>query len=51
MEGASGETHVYGGAGIVSALFGPAWGEFCLRHSRYRAAKHDGKLSRPSGSR
>jgi hypothetical protein len=46
MEGPSGETHVYAGARIVALLFGRAWGEFCLRHSRYWVRKHGGPLSR-----
>ena len=46
LEGASGETHVYAGARIMTALFGSVWGEFCLRHSRYWAKKHGGELSR-----
>jgi hypothetical protein len=46
LEGASGEAHVYAGARIMKSLFGPAWGEFCLRHSRYWARKHGGSLSR-----
>jgi len=46
LEGASGEAHVYAGARIMKALFGPAWGEFCLRHSRLWARKNGGRLSR-----
>lgn len=46
LEGASGEAHVYAGARIMKSLFGLAWGEFCLRHSRYWARKHGGRLSR-----
>ena len=46
IEGPSGETHVYAGARVMTRLFGPVWGEFCLRHSRYWAHKHGGCLSR-----
>ena len=46
LEGASGEAHVYAGARIMKTLCGPAWGEFCLRHSRYWAKKHGGRLLR-----
>jgi hypothetical protein len=46
IEGPSGEKHVYAGARVMTRLFGPAWGEFCLRHSRYWAHSHGGRLSR-----
>ncbi len=46
MEGLEGETHVYLGAGILGWLFGDAWGEFCLRHSRCWAKKHGRQVSR-----
>jgi len=46
IEGPSGGTHVYAGARVMTRLFGPAWGEFCLRHSRYWAHSHGGRLSR-----
>jgi hypothetical protein len=46
IEGPSGETHLYAGARVVRLLFGPDWGEFCLRHSRYWVRKHGGRLSR-----
>jgi hypothetical protein len=46
IEGPSGETHVYAGARVMTRLFGPVWGEFCLRHSRYWAHSHGGGLSR-----
>ena len=35
MDGPSGERHVLLGARIMGWLFGPAWEDECLRHSRY----------------
>ena len=35
MDGDEGEEHVVLGARIMGALFGPAWEDECLRHSRY----------------
>jgi hypothetical protein len=46
MDGPEGEAHVYVGARILRCLFGDAWGEFCLRHSRYWAKKHGCEISR-----
>ncbi|MGH9627343.1 MAG: hypothetical protein ACRD7E_03120 [Bryobacteraceae bacterium] len=43
---AESETHVYLGARIMRWLFGDAWGDFCLRHSRYWAKKHGCEVSR-----
>ncbi|MBF0481301.1 MAG: hypothetical protein HQK81_06295 [Desulfovibrionaceae bacterium] len=42
MDGPEGETHVELGARIMARLFGPAWGDFCRYHSRFRA-QADGK--------
>jgi len=42
MDGAEGEKHVEFGANVMARLFGPAWGELCLYHSRFYA-KRDGK--------
>ena len=46
MEGPIGETHVELGARIMQALFGPSWGEFCRRHSRYYARSRSLPISR-----
>lgn len=46
MDGPEGEAHVYVGARILRCLFGDAWGEFCLRHSRYWAKRHGCEISR-----
>ena len=46
LEGPSGESHVYAGARLMTTLFGAAWGEWCLRHSRYWVRKDSGMLSR-----
>ena len=35
MDGPEGEEHVVLGARIMGSLFGPAWKDECLRHSRY----------------
>lgn len=39
MDGPEGETHVELGAKIMTKLFGPMWGDFCLYHSRFYAKK------------
>lgn len=46
MDGRTGQSHVELGGRIMSALFGGAWGEFVLRHSRYWVRRHGGELSR-----
>lgn len=46
LEGPAGESHVYLGARILRSLFGDAWGEFSVRHSRYWAKKQGCKVSR-----
>jgi hypothetical protein len=43
MDGPEGETHPELGAKIMRRLFGNAWGDFCLLHSRYYAKR----LNRP----
>lgn len=43
MDGVEGETHPELGARIMRLMFGDAWGDFCLLHSRYYAKK----LNRP----
>jgi hypothetical protein len=42
MDGPEGERHVEFGAHLMSWLFGPAWGDFCVYHSRFYA-KRDGQ--------
>lgn len=37
MDGAEGEHHPQFGCNVMWRLFGQAWGEFCLLHSRYYA--------------
>lgn len=39
MDDADGETHPIVGARIMAWLFGDAWGEFCLLHSRWFAKR------------
>lgn len=46
MEGPEGETHVELGARIMGTVFGPEWGDFCRRHSRYYARSRDLPISR-----
>lgn len=37
MDGAEGSAHPVEGAAIMRFLFGPEWGSFCARHSRFFA--------------
>ena len=46
MDGAEGERHVEFGARLMRFLFGAAWGEFTLYHSRYYAKLHGRPFSR-----
>lgn len=41
MDDEKGETHPELGAAIMSKLFGPAWGDWMLTHSRFYARKMD----------
>lgn len=46
MDGPSGEEHVVLGARIMRWLFGPAWADECLRHSRYWSRRMGMPVSR-----
>lgn len=46
MDGCEGEKHVELGAGLMRALFGPPWGDFCALHSRYYARARGLRISR-----
>jgi hypothetical protein len=46
MDGVEGESHPELGAAIIRRFFGPAWGDFCLFHSRYYAKAHGAQPSR-----
>ena len=46
MDGPSGERHVLLGARIMGWLFGPAWEDECLRHSRYWSRRMGLPISR-----
>ncbi len=46
MDGADGEQHVVLGARIMGALFGAAWADECLRHSRYWSRRIGRPISR-----
>jgi hypothetical protein len=46
MDGPSGEEHVVLGAKIMGALFGAAWEDECLRHSRYWSRRMGLPISR-----
>ena len=46
MDGPEGEKHVVLGARIVGSLFGPAWEDECLRHSRYWCRRMGSPISR-----
>lgn len=46
MDGADGEQHVVLGARIMGAVFGPAWEDECLRHSRYWSRRIGRPISR-----
>ena len=46
MEGPEGEEHVQFGAKLMGLLFGGAWADFTLRHSRYWAKKHGVSVSK-----
>jgi len=46
VEGPEGEEHVLLGAKFMGILFGSAWADFTLRHSRYWAKKHGVSVSR-----
>jgi hypothetical protein len=46
MDGPEGESHPELGATIMRRLFGPAWGDLCLYHSRYYAKAHGAHPSR-----
>ncbi|MEQ1887025.1 MAG: hypothetical protein ABL967_18325 [Bryobacteraceae bacterium] len=46
MDGPSGEEHVILGAKIMGALFGAAWEDECLRHSRYWSRRMGLPISR-----
>lgn len=46
IDGPEGERHVEFGATVMRRLFGQAWGDLCLFHSRYYAKKHGQSFSR-----
>ena len=46
MDGPSGEEHVVLGARIMGRLFGAAWADECLRHSRYWSQRMGLPISR-----
>lgn len=46
MDGPSGEEHVVLGARIIGRLFGSAWADECLRHSRYWSQRMGLPISR-----
>jgi hypothetical protein len=46
MDGESGERHPVKGAAIMRLLFGKAWGDFTLLHSRFYATKLNRQFSR-----
>ena len=46
MDGPDGEEHVVRGARIMGALFGAAWEDECLRHSRYWSRRIKRPISR-----
>lgn len=46
MDGPEGEEHVVLGARIMGAMFGPAWEDECLRHSRYWSGRMGLSVSR-----
>src|SRR6266567_445269 len=46
MDGSEGEEHVVLGARIMGSLFGPAWEDECLRHSRYWSRRMGLPISR-----
>lgn len=46
MDGPDGEEHVVLGARIMGALFGAAWEDECLRHSRYWSRRIGRPISR-----
>lgn len=46
MDGPEGEQHPIAGALIMARLFGPAWGDFCLLHSRWFATRMNKRYSR-----
>jgi hypothetical protein len=46
MDGPEGEGHVVLGARIMGSLFGPAWEDECLRHSRYWSRRMGLPISR-----
>lgn len=46
LDGPEGEAHVELGARIMARLFGPAWGDFCRYHSRFRASADGRRVSR-----
>jgi len=46
MDGIDGEEHVVLGARIMGMLFGPAWEDECLRHSRYWSRRMGLPISR-----
>ena len=45
MDGPEGERHVELGAVLMMRLFGMAWADFCLYHSRFFAARHGKPVS------
>ena len=46
MDGPEGQEHVLLGARIMGSLFGPAWEDECLRHSRYWCRRTGVPISR-----
>ena len=46
IDGPEGEKHVEFGANIVGRLFGPAWRDLCLYHSRFYAKRSNKLFSR-----
>src|SRR5256885_2071838 len=45
-DGSEGEEHVVLGARIMGSVFGPAWKDECLRHSRYWSRRMGLPISR-----
>jgi hypothetical protein len=41
MDGPEGERHVEMGGKIMSRLYGPGWGNFTMRHSRFYCRQHN----------